>query len=156
MSCLAYKFGFRSIAADSYQRRRQVKTKLKALTMAVSAAAAFGYAASASAQISGDTVKIGFITDMSGLYADIDGPGGVEAIKIAIEDFGGKVNGKKIELITADHQNKADIAASKAREWIDREGVDMLLGGTNSGANLSMAKVTAEKKRPSFRSAPAR
>src|SRR3569623_389149 len=148
MSCLAYKFGFRSIAADSYQRRRQVKTKLKALTMAVSAAAAFGYAASASAQISGDTVKIGFITDMSGLYADIDGPGGVEAIKIAIEDFGGKVNGKKIELITADHQNKADIAASKAREWFDREGVDMLIGGTNSATGLAMAKVAAEKKKP--------
>jgi branched-chain amino acid transport system substrate-binding protein len=102
----------------------------------------------ASAQISGDVVKIGIITDMSGLYADIDGPGGVEAIKMAIADFGGSVNGKKIEFVYADHQNKADIAASKAREWFDREGVDMLLGGTNSGTNLSMAKVAAEKKKP--------
>jgi branched-chain amino acid transport system substrate-binding protein len=122
--------------------------KLKALALAVSATFALGAAASASAQASGDVVKIGLITDMSGLYADIDGPGGVEAVKMAIADFGGKVNGKKIEFVYADHQNKADIAASRAREWFDREGVDMLLGGTNSGTNLSMAKVAAEKKKP--------
>jgi branched-chain amino acid transport system substrate-binding protein len=122
--------------------------KLKALALAVSATFALGAAASASAQVSGDVIKIGLITDMSGLYADIDGPGGVEAVKMAIADFGGKVNGKKIEFVYADHQNKADIAASRAREWFDREGVDMLLGGTNSGTNLSMAKVAAEKKKP--------
>jgi branched-chain amino acid transport system substrate-binding protein len=122
--------------------------KLKALALAVSTTFALGAAASASAQVSGDVIKIGLITDMSGLYADIDGPGGVEAVKMAIADFGGKVNGKKIEFVYADHQNKADIAASRAREWFDREGVDMLLGGTNSGTNLSMAKVAAEKKKP--------
>jgi branched-chain amino acid transport system substrate-binding protein len=71
-------------------------------------------AAPVMAQISGDTVRIGIITDMSGLYSDIDGQGGVEAIRMAIADFGGTVNGKKIELVHADHQNKADIAASKA------------------------------------------
>ncbi|MDB5764353.1 MAG: transporter substrate-binding protein [Herminiimonas sp.] len=122
--------------------------KLKAMTVAVSAAAAMGFSASASAQISGDVVKIGFITDISGLYSDIDGQGGVEAIKMAIADFGGQVNGKKIELVSADHQNKADIAASKAREWFDQQGVDMLIGGTNSGTSLAMAKVAAEKKKP--------
>jgi branched-chain amino acid transport system substrate-binding protein len=103
---------------------------------------------SAQAQISGDTVKIGFITDMSSVYADIDGAGGVEAIKMAIADMKGMAAGKKIELIFADHQNKADVAASKAREWIDTQGLDMLIGGTNSGANLAMAKIAAEKKRP--------
>ncbi|ABM96709.1 MULTISPECIES: ABC transporter substrate-binding protein [Methylibium] len=102
----------------------------------------------AQAQISGDTVKIGFITDMSGLYADIDGPGGVEAIKLAISDMKGTVAGKKIELVYADHQNKADVAASKAREWFDTQGVDMLIGGTNSGTALAMTKVAAEKKKP--------
>jgi len=122
--------------------------KLKAIALAISTTFALGVSATASAQISGDVVKIGFITDMSGLYADIDGPGGVEAIKMAIADFGGTVNGKKIELVYADHQNKADIAASKAREWFDREGVDMLIAGTNSGTNLAMAKVAAEKKKP--------
>ncbi|HJV81548.1 ABC transporter substrate-binding protein [Noviherbaspirillum sp.] len=122
--------------------------KLKAMAVAVSATFAMGLAGSASAQISGDTIKIGFITDMSGLYADIDGPGGAEAIKMAIADAGGSINGKKIELLTADHQNKADIAASRAREWFDRDGVDVLIAGTNSATSLSMAKIAAEKKKP--------
>ena len=121
--------------------------KLKAMAVAVSATLALGVAASASAQVSGDVIKIGLITDMSGLYADIDGPGGAEAVKMAIADMGGNVAGKKIEFIAADHQNKADIAASKAREWFDQQGVDMLIGGTNSGASLAMAKVAAEKKK---------
>jgi len=94
-----------------------------------------------------DKVKIGFITDMSSLYADVEGKGGVTAIQMAIDDFGGKVNGVPIELVTADHQNKADIAASKAREWIDTGGLTMLFGGVNSGTGLAMAKVAQEKKR---------
>ena len=93
-------------------------------------------------------ISIGFITDMSGLYADIDGPAGAEAIRMAIADMGGAINGKKIEVLVADHQNKADVAAAKAREWFDTQGVDMLIGGTNSGTNLAMAKVAAEKKKP--------
>jgi branched-chain amino acid transport system substrate-binding protein len=101
----------------------------------------------AQAQVSGDTIKIGLITDLSGVYSDVDGNGGAEAVRMAIADMGGAVNGKKIQFIVADHQNKADIAASKAREWFDREGVDMLIGGTNSGASLAMAKVAAEKKK---------
>ena len=105
-------------------------------------------AISAQAQISGDVVKIGIITDMSSVYADIDGQGGVEAIKMAIADMKGMVAGKKIELIYADHQNKADVAASKAREWIDTQGLDMLIGGTNSGTSIAMAKIAAEKKKP--------
>ena len=124
-----------------------MKLKAKVIAMAVASIAA-GFSVNASAQISGDVVKIGFITDISGLYSDIDGQGGVEAIKMAIADFGGNVNGKKIELVTADHQNKADIAASKAREWFDRDGVDVLIGGTNSGTGLAMAKVASEKKKP--------
>ena len=102
----------------------------------------------ASSSNDGDTVKIGFITDMSGAYADVDGPAGAEAIKMAIADFGDKVNGKKIEFVSADHQNKADIAASKAREWFDQQGVDLLIGGTNSATSLAMAKVAEEKKKP--------
>jgi branched-chain amino acid transport system substrate-binding protein len=124
--------------------------KLKKLTAACTLACAtlFGAAAPAQAQISGDVIRIGIITDMSSLYADIDGPGGVEAIKMAIADAGGAINGKKIEVLFADHQNKADIAAAKAREWFDTQGLDMLIGGTNSGTALAMAKVAAEKKKP--------
>ena len=114
---------------------------------ALAASALLGAAAPAQAQISGDTIKIGLITDMSGLYADIDGPAGVEAIKMAVAAMGGAVNGKKIEVLSADHQNKADVAAGKAREWFDTQGVDLLIGGTNSGTNLAMAKVAAEKKK---------
>ena len=114
-------------------------------TLAFACAAALGFAAPAQAQISGDVIRIGFITDLSGVYADIDGQGGVEAIKMAIADAGGTIAGKKIELVTADHQNKADVAAAKAREWFDTAGVDLLIGGTNSGTNLAMAKVAAEK-----------
>ena len=94
-----------------------------------------------------DKVKIGYISDMSSLYADVEGKNGAVAIQMAIDDFGGKVLGKPIELLSADHQNKADIAASKAREWIDTQGLTMVFGGTNSGAALAMAKVAQEKKR---------
>jgi branched-chain amino acid transport system substrate-binding protein len=93
-------------------------------------------------------VTIGFITDLSGLYADIDGKGGQTAIQMAIDDFGGKVNGMPIKLLVQDHQNKADIAASTARKWIDTEGLDMLIGGTNSATGLAMNDVIKEKKRP--------
>jgi branched-chain amino acid transport system substrate-binding protein len=122
--------------------------RLKKLTAACALATAAMFAAPAQAQISGDVIRIGFITDMSGLYADIDGQGGVEAIKMAIADAGGNVAGKKVELLFADHQNKADIAAAKAREWFDTQGMDMLIGGTNSGTNLAMAKIAQEKKKP--------
>ena len=114
---------------------------------ALAASALLGATSPAQAQFSGDTIKIGLITDMSGLYADIDGPAGVEAIKMAVAAMGGAINGKKIEVLSADHQNKADVAAGKAREWFDTQGLDLLIGGTNSGTNLAMAKVAAEKKK---------
>ena len=97
-----------------------------------------------------EKVKIGFITDMSSLYADVEGKGGLVAIQMAIDDFGGKALGQPIELMSADHQLKADIAASKAREWIDTAGATMIFGGTNSGTALAIAKVAAEKKRVYF------
>ncbi|MEO8059895.1 MAG: ABC transporter substrate-binding protein [Burkholderiales bacterium] len=122
--------------------------KLRKISSACALALAALFGTSAQAQMSGDVIKIGFITDMSGLYADIDGPAGAEAIKMAIADMGGAVAGKKIEVMVADHQNKPDIAAAKAREWFDQDGMDMLIGGTNSGTALAMAKVAAEKKKP--------
>lgn len=111
-------------------------------------AGALLHAGAARAQISDDVIRIGFITDMSGVYSGPDGPGGAEAIKMAIEEMGGQINGKKIELLTADHQNKADIASAKAREWFDQRGLDMLIGGTNSSTALAMSKVAADKKKP--------
>jgi branched-chain amino acid transport system substrate-binding protein len=123
--------------------------KLKQLPAACALAFSMvlGALAPAQAQISGDVIKIGIITDMSGLYSDIDGPAGADAIRLAVAELGGAVAGKKIEVLSADHQNKADVAAGKAREWFDTQGVDLLIGGTNSGTSLAMAKVAAEKKK---------
>ena len=123
-------------------------SRLSATAMACGMAVTLLYANAASAQISDDVIRIGFITDMSGVYSGPDGPGGAEAIKMAIEEMGGEINGKKIELLTADHQNKADIASAKAREWFDQRGLDMLIGGTNSSTALAMSKVAADKKKP--------
>lgn len=94
-----------------------------------------------------DKIRIGFLTDISGAYGDLDGKNGSMAIQMAIDDFGGKVNGVPIELLSADHQNKADIAASKAREWMDTQNLGLLIGGTNSAAALAMSKLAREKKR---------
>jgi branched-chain amino acid transport system substrate-binding protein len=124
--------------------------KLKKLTAACALAttAMFGLSLPAQAQVSGDVIKIGIITDMAGVYGDIDGMGGVEAIRMAVADMGGTINGKKVEVLYAEHQNKADLAAAKAREWFDTQGLDMLIGGTNSATALAMAKVASEKKKP--------
>jgi branched-chain amino acid transport system substrate-binding protein len=97
-----------------------------------------------------DDVVIGDIDDLTGVYSDEGGVGGVEAAKMAIADFGGSVLGRKIVLLSADHQNKADIGASKARAWTDQSGLSMLLGGANTGVAIAMAKIIAAKKVPYF------
>ena len=100
------------------------------------------------AMAAANEVVIGDIDDMAGLYADVIGAGGVEAAKMAIADFGGTVLGKKIVFLGADHQNKPDIGSSKFREWADQNGLNMLLGGSNTGVSIAMSKVAAEKKVP--------
>ena len=100
---------------------------------------------SSNAKISDDVVKIAVLTDMSGLYTDLGGPGSVAAAQLAIDDFGGKVLGKQIVLVSADHQNKADVGASKAREWFDTQQVDMIVDVPNSGVALAVSKVANEK-----------
>lgn len=120
---------------------------IKTWITAMAAAAGFG---TAYAQMSDSVIRIGFISDLSGIYADYDGAAGAEAIRMAVADMGGSVGGTKVEVLVADHQNKPDIASSKAREWFDTEKVDMLIGGVNSAAALAMAKVAADKKRPYF------
>src|SRR3984893_9957486 len=102
------------------------------------------------AHAAGNKVVIGDIDDMSGLYADVIGPGGVEAAKMAIEDFGGSVLGNKIELLISDHQNKPDLGAQKFREWADRDGLTMVLGGSNTGVSIAMSTLAREKKTPFF------
>ena len=99
------------------------------------------------AQLSNDVVKIGVATDMSSLYADINGPGAVVATQMAIDDFGGSVMGKKIELVSGDIQNKADVAATLAGRWYDNENVDMILGAGASSSSIAIEGIAGEKKK---------
>jgi len=101
----------------------------------------------ARAQISDDVVKIGVMDDMSGPYADIQGPGDVVAVKMAVEDFGGSINGKPIELVSGDLQNKADVGSALARRWYDVEKVDAILGLGNSAVALAVQGISQEKNR---------
>jgi len=101
----------------------------------------------AAAQVSGDVVKIGVLTDMSSLYADINGPGGVEAVRMAIADFGGTVLGKKIEMVYADTQNKPDVGLSVGGKWFDQDGVDVIVGGSASSVSLALQKLAGEKNK---------
>src|SRR6516162_7464624 len=101
----------------------------------------------AAPKISDNVVKIAVLTDMSGLYADLGGPGSVAAAQLAIDEFGGKVLGKPIVLVSADHQNKADVGASKAREWFDTQQVDLIVDVPNSAVALAVSKVANEKHR---------
>lgn len=110
--------------------------------------ALFSLSIASQAGAAGEQVVIGDIDDMSGVYADVIGQGGIEAANMAIADFGGTVLGKKIVLLSVDHQNKPDIGASKFREWADQNGLNMLLGGSNTGVSIAMSKVAVAKKVP--------
>jgi branched-chain amino acid transport system substrate-binding protein len=101
----------------------------------------------ASAQVSDNVVKIGVLNDQSGLYADLGGPGSVTAARMAAEDAGGMVLGKPIEIVFADHQNKADIGVAVARRWFETEGVDMAIGFDNSSVALAVEQLAAEHNR---------
>ena len=124
-----------------------MKLKLNILAAACGLALAATLGATV-ARAAGNEVVIGDIDDLSGVYSDVIGEGGIKAAQMAIADFGGSVLGKKIVLLTADHQNKPDLGASKFREWADQNGVNMVLGGSNTGVSIAMAKVAQAKKVP--------
>src|SRR6185437_10879759 len=105
------------------------------------------WSAPAMAQLSDDMVKIGVGTDMASLYSDINGQGAVVATQMAIDDFGGSILGKKIELISGDIQNKADVAATLAGRWYGDEKVDMIMGSGASSSSIATMNVANEKKR---------
>ena len=101
------------------------------------------WALPARAQISDNVVKIGVLNDQSGLYADLGGPGSVTAARMAVEDAGGSVLGKPIEIVFADHQNKADVGVAVARRWFEDENVDMAIGFDNSAVALAVEQLAA-------------
>ncbi len=121
--------------------------KLNTMTAAVAAALALA-AGAASAQISDNVVKIGVLTDLSGAYSDLAGPGAVEAVKMAVEDFKAREKpAYAIEVVAADHQNKGDIASNKAREWFDRDKVDVVTDMVTTSTALAAMKVAKEKNK---------
>lgn len=119
------------------------------------ALAAFGLAQSAAAQVSDNVVRIGVLNDQSGLYADLAGPGSTLAAQMAVEDFGGSVLGKPVEIVSGDHQNKPDIASSLARRWIDNERVDAIVDIPHSASALAVLGVAREKNKALLLSGPA-
>ena len=127
-------------------KRNIISTLVGAAVMSFAAGAMAQ--AKAPAKVSGDMVKVGVLSDMSGLYSDLGGQGSVIAAQMAVDDF--KAQAKpayKIEVVSADHQNKADVGSNKVREWYDTQGVDMVTDVLNSAVALAVSKVTAEKKR---------
>jgi branched-chain amino acid transport system substrate-binding protein len=110
-----------------------------------SVASAFG--GTVSAQISDDLVRIGVLNDQSGVYADFGGPGSVVAARMAVEDAGGKVLGKPVDIVLGDHQSKADVGAAIARQWFDADKVDMAIGFDNSSVALAVEQVALQKNR---------
>jgi branched-chain amino acid transport system substrate-binding protein len=116
---------------------------MKSVWLAAVAAGSVVLAAPAFAQ----GVKIGILNDQSGVYADYGGKYSIEAAHMAVEDFGGEVLGKKIEIVTADHQNKPDLATAIARRWYDTEGVDMITELTTSSVALAVQELSKEKKK---------
>ena len=115
------------------------------LSAALVSAALAAFAGQAGAQISDGVVKIGVLNDMSSLYADIAGPGSVVAAKMAVEDFGAARKGMKVEIISADHQNRADVGSSIARQWYDSDKVDVIVDVPTSSVALAINQVTRDK-----------
>ncbi len=121
--------------------------KTKTTTLLATAAAAMLTAGAAQAQISDGVIKIGVLNDMSGLYADITGPGSVLAAKMAVEDFGAAAKGMKVEIVGADHQNKPDVGSTVARTWLDVEKVDAIADVPTSSVALAINQIVRDKNK---------
>ena len=125
----------------------RMSLQLRSTLALFSAAFAASTAHAQPAAVSDDVVRLGLILDMSGIYADVTGKGSATAAEMAVADFGGTVLGKKIDLMVVDHQNKADIAAAKAREWYDVQKVDAIMDVAGSAPALAVLEVAREKKK---------
>jgi len=128
--------------------------KLKLLSTLVATACALGIGA-AQAQISDGVIKIGVMNDMSGLYADLSGMGSVVAARMAVEDFGAARKGMKVEIVSADHQNKPDVGSTVARTWYDTDKVDVIVDVPTSSVALAVNQITREKGKAFLASGPA-
>ncbi|MBS0321462.1 MAG: ABC transporter substrate-binding protein [Proteobacteria bacterium] len=128
--------------------------RFKQLALATAVAALMGVAGGAGAQVSDNVIKIGVLTDMSSLYTDLAGAGSVAAAKLAIEDSGIEKKGYKVEIVSADHQNKPDVGSAIARQWYDQDHVDVIVDVPNSGVALAINQITKEKGKAFLASGP--
>src|SRR5918998_3417470 len=126
--------------------RRKGEFLMKRYIGLMTLAAAFA-AGTAHAQYSDGVIKIGVMNDMSGLYADIAGPGSIAAAKLAVEDFGAEKKGMKVEIVGADHQNKPDVGSNIVRTWLDVEKVDVIVDVPTSSVALAVNEVVREKNK---------
>lgn len=129
---------------------------MKGLRKTISLILAAGLLSStAQAAISDNEVRIGYLADMSGTYRDLSGPGGLEALKMAVEDFGGQVNGKKIVIYNADDLNKPDVGANTVRQWIDERNVDVITGMVATSVVMAVNKIVEQENKLALISASA-
>lgn len=120
-----------------------LKTTIKPLIAALTLIAA----SNANAEISDKEIRIGYLADMSGAYRDLGGPGGLEALNMAVEDFGGAINGNKIVIVSADDRNSPDVGANTTREWIDRRNIDMVAGLVSSAVTIAVTRILEENNK---------
>ena len=135
---------------------KAMKQTRVALAMVAGAGALAGVmaAGAAQAQISGNTIKIGVLSDMSSLYTDLAGAGSVIAAKMAVEDSGIEKRGIKVEIVSADHQNKPDVGSAIARRWYDAENVDVIADVPNSGVALAVSQISKDQNKVFLASGP--
>ena len=134
----------RGIIAASLNRKERNQRMIK-YWLVIMAALGLVAAPAAQAQISDGVIKIGVLTDMSSLYADLSGQGSVIAARMAVEDFGAAKKGMKVEIVSADHQNKADVGSGIARQWLDADKVDVIVDAPNSAVALAVNQIVKEK-----------
>src|SRR5258706_6681266 len=159
--CTNFWASERFAATLVYRRRRQsmqiemrritggksMKGNSKTLFAAALCASLFAATGGARAQISDGVIKIGVLSDMSGLYSDIGGPGSTVAAQMAVEDFGAAKKGMKVEIVSADHQNKPDVGSNIARQWYDTDKVDVIVDVPTSSVALAVNTITREKNK---------
>src|SRR2546430_3802709 len=133
------------IAADAHHHRPTEGESMKAIRVGLTALTLVVAASAAQAQISDNVIKIGVLSDMSSLYTDLAGAGSVVAARMAVEDSGIEKRGVKVEIVSADHQNKPDVGSNIARQWYDVDKVDVIVDTPNSGVALAVNQITRDK-----------
>jgi len=131
---------------SSYQENSEGREQMKSLKVYLALALSCVISSAVRAEISGDVVRVGVLNDISGIFQDTNGMGSVEAARMAAEDFNGSGKNLKVEIVYADHQNKADVGSAIARKWLDVDGVDAIVDVPNSAVGLTINSLVRDSK----------